>query len=483
MELKESCGVFGIWGHKDAVYFTFLGLYALQHRGQESAGIVSFDRASKEAFVHKGMGLVADVFDEQSLSHLPGDVAIGHVRYSTTGSSILENAQPLLINYKDGFLAIGHNGNLINSRELRRELEGRGAIFQTSTDSEVIVHLIAHAKRGDWLDHIFYALRRVKGAYSLVMLNQHGMMGVRDPYGFRPLVLGEVDGAYILASESCALDLIGAKYLREVEPGELVLINDEGLKSFFPNGKRRKVSQCVFEHIYFARPDSLVFGRLVHEVRKELGKQLAREHPVEADMVIPVPDSGLSAAIGYSQESGIPLEWGFIRNHYVGRTFIQPHQRYRDLGVRIKLNIMPEVVRGKRVIVVDDSIVRGTTSRRRVRAIRNAGAKEVHLRISCPPHRWPCFYGIDFPSREELIANKMDHQAVEEFLNVDSLGYLSLEGMLRAIGNGGRFCTACFSGKYPIPIKENLEKLALEQGRIRANRRTGAPPGRRIRRP
>ncbi len=461
--LKEFCGVFGIWGHKEAVYFTFLGLYALQHRGQESAGIVSFDRSTGSTRIHKDMGLVSDVFDESALSYLKGDVAVGHVRYSTTGSSIVKNAQPLLVHYRDGFLAIGHNGNLVNSSHLRADLERKGAIFQTSTDSEVIVHLIAHSRRGNWLDHICSALRRVKGAYSLVMLNQHALMGARDPHGFRPLVLGQVGGAYVLASETCALDLIGAKYIREVEPGELVLINDKGIRSIFPNGRRKRSSCCIFEHIYFARPDSVLFGRLVHEVRKELGRQLAREHPVEADMVMPVPDSGLSAAIGYSQESGIPLEWGFIRNHYVGRTFIQPHQRHRELGVRVKLNIMPEVIRGKRVIVVDDSIVRGTTSRRRVKAIRQAGAKEVHLRISCPPHKWPCFYGIDFPSRDELIANKMSHREIERFLEVDSLGYLSLEGMLRAVGNHNHYCTACFSGKYPIPVRGELRKLALER--------------------
>ncbi len=461
--IKESCGVFGIWGHREAVSFTFLGLYALQHRGQESAGIVSFDRSLGIPRIHKDMGLVSDVFDESVLSYLKGDTAIGHVRYSTTGSSIIKNAQPLLVNYRDGFLAIGHNGNLVNSRQLRADLERRGAIFQTTTDSEVIVHLIAHSRRGDWLDHICSALRKIKGAYSLVMLNQYALMGARDPHGFRPLVLGKVDNSYVLASETCALDLVGAKYIREIEPGELVLINDEGIRSIYPNGRRKRSSCCIFEHIYFARPDSILFGRLVHEVRKELGRQLAREHPVDADMVMPVPDSGLSAAIGYSQESGIPLEWGFIRNHYVGRTFIQPHQRYRDLGVRVKLNIMPQIIRGKRVIVVDDSIVRGTTSKRRVKAIRGAGAREVHLRISCPPHKWPCFYGIDFPSRDELIANRMRYQEIEKFLEVDSLGYLSLEGMLKAVGNHNHYCTACFSGKYPIPVRGEIKKLAMEK--------------------
>ena len=460
--VKEHCGVFGVWGHRDAVYFNFLGLYALQHRGQESAGIVSFDRESQTTRIHKDMGLVPDVFKGDVLSYLKGDVAIGHVRYSTTGSSIIKNAQPLLVNYRDGFLAIGHNGNLINSKELRDELEEQGAIFQTTTDSEVIVHLIAHTREGDWLEHIFSALRRVQGAYSLVMLNQYGLMGARDPNGFRPLVLGKLDGAYVLSSETCALDLIGAEYLREIEPGEFVLINDEGIKSFYPNGRKEESSCCIFEHIYFARPDSILFGKLVHKVREELGRQLARENPVEADMVMPVPDSGLSSAIGYSQQSGIPLEWGFIRNHYVGRTFIQPHQRYRELGVRVKLNIMPEVIRGKRVIVVDDSIVRGTTSKRRVKAIREAGAKEVHLRISCPPHKWPCFYGIDFPSKEELIANNMSHKEIESYLGVDSLGYLSIEGMLKAVGNHSCYCTACFSGNYPLEVRREIRKLDLE---------------------
>ncbi len=463
-QIKEYCGVFGLWGHRDAVYFNFLGLYALQHRGQESAGIVSFDRQTNTTRIHKDMGLVSDVFDEDSLSYLKGDVAIGHVRYSTTGSSIVKNAQPLLINYHDGFLAIGHNGNLVNSRQLRIDLERRGAIFQTTTDSEVIVHLVAHAKKGNLLDHMFSAFRRIKGAYSLVMLNQRGLMGMRDPNGFRPLVLGKVAGAYVLSSETCALDLIGARYIREIEPGEFVLINDDGIKSFFPHKRRKKASSCIFEHIYFARPDSVLFGSLVHKVREELGRQLAIENPVDADMVMPVPDSGLSAAIGYSRQSGIPLEWGFIRNHYVGRTFIQPQQKFRELGVRVKLNIMPEVIKGKRVIVVDDSIVRGTTSRRRVKAIREAGAKEVHLRISCPPHKWPCFYGIDFPSKDELIANKMSHKEIEKYLEVDSLGYLSIDGMLKAVGNHTKYCTACFSGKYPIEVKNGLKKLALENG-------------------
>ncbi len=461
--LKESCGVFGIWRHPSAVWLTFLGLYALQHRGQESAGIVSYEDKGVGARVHKDMGLVSDVFDRQALNYLKGDIAVGHVRYSTTGSSIVKNAQPLLINYKDGFLAIGHNGNLINSSQLRDELEQDGAIFQTTTDSEVIVHLIAHAKEKNWLENIFFALRKIKGAYALVMLNQYGLMGVRDPYGFRPLVLGKLGESFVLASETSAFDLIGAEYIREVERGEFVLINDDGIKSFFPVDKPSCGAACIFEHIYFARPDSVLFGRLVHKVRESLGQRLAYECPVDADIVVPVPDSGLGAAIGYSQASGIPLEWGFIRNHYVGRTFIQPSQEFREIGVKVKLNIMPQVVKGKRLIVVDDSIVRGTTSKRRIKALRQAGAKEVHLRISCPPHKWPCFFGIDFPSGEELIANRLSHRQIEEFLEVDSLGYLSLEGMLECVGKEYGFCTACFSGNYPMDVPLGLNKDVLER--------------------
>ncbi len=458
-KIKEFCGVFGIWDNIEASYLAYLGLYALQHRGQESAGIVSYD--GKRTYLHKDMGLVADIFGEGVIESLKGRCAIGHVRYSTTGSSILKNAQPLLVKYKGGFLSIGHNGNLVNSYELRKKLEDEGAIFQTTTDSEVILHLIAHAKTGDWLEDILLAFKQVKGAFSVVMMNEYGMLGIRDPNGFRPLCIGRLNGSYILASETCALDLVNAEFIRDVEPGEVVLINDDGIKSFSVKNKEKN-SFCIFEHIYFSRPDSVLFGELVHEVRKRLGKQLAKEHPVEADIVMPVPDSGLSAAIGYSQGSGIALEWGFIRNHYVGRTFIQPVQKHRDLGVKVKLNIMRDVVKGKRLVVVDDSIVRGTTSQKRVRQLREAGAKEVHLRISCPAHKWPCFYGIDFPSKEELIANKLSHEEIEKYLGVDSLGYLSISGMLSCLQKGENYCHACFSGDYPIEVKNGLKKLALE---------------------
>lgn len=459
---KEACGVFGIFGHPEAAKLTYLGLYALQHRGQESAGIVTSD--GRELHSHKGMGLVGDVFDDASLNKLKGDIAIGHVRYSTTGSSLLKNAQPLVVEYARGAIALGHNGNLVNAKILRDELEAYGSIFQTTVDSEIILHRLARCNSSSFQDNIIETLKGVEGAYSLVFLTEDQIVGVRDPHGFRPLVIGKLEGATILASETCALDLLNAEFVREVEPGEIVFINQKGIRSIKPFGKSQKEAMCIFEYVYFARPDSILFGQNVHEVRKEFGRQLAREFPVDADIVVPVPDSGNSAAMGYSQESGIPLELGIIRNHYIGRTFLQPSQLIRDFGVRIKLNPIKEILKGKRIIVVDDSIVRGTTSRSRVKGLRDAGAKEIHMRISCPPHMNPCLYGIDFPSKEELIASSKNVDEIAKFLEVDSLGYLSLEGMLKSVKRSKEsFCTACYTGNYPVKFDKALNKYIMEK--------------------
>jgi len=462
--IKEYCGLFGICGHRQASYITYLGLYALQHRGEESAGIVSSDDG-KGMRCHKGMGQVADVFTEESLKKLTGNRAIGHVRYSTTGSSLMKNAQPLLMEYQKGVTAIAHNGNLVNSRQLKRYLENRGSIFQTTTDSEIIIHLMAHSRRNSFKRRLLYALKRLKGAYSLLLMDNEQIVGVRDPYGFRPLCLGKLNNAFCLASETCAFDLIGARFIREVEPGEIVFLSKSGLRSLHPPELKAKVqAMCIFEHIYFARPDSIIFGETVHSVRKRLGEQLAIEHPADADIVIPVPDSGTSAALGFSNMSEIPLEWGIIRNHYVGRTFIQPRQEIRDLGVKIKFNVLREVIKGKRIVVVDDSIVRGTTSRKRIRNLRRAGAKEVHLRISCPPHMYPCFYGIDFPKASDLLARRMSLKRIKEFLGVDSIGYLSLEGLLNSVKfPKENYCVACFTGRYPVKFR-NADKYMLEGG-------------------
>ncbi|MCM8779557.1 MAG: amidophosphoribosyltransferase [Candidatus Omnitrophica bacterium] len=462
-KIKEYCGLFGIFGHKDAAKITYLGLYALQHRGEESCGIVASDGANMR--VHRGMGLVADVFNEDNLSHLKGRLAIGHVRYSTTGSSILKNAQPLLMNYFKDSIAIAHNGNLVNSTNLRRGLEKSGAIFQTTCDSEIIVHLLARAKENTFIGRLRWGLKRLKGAYSLVLSTRDQLIGVRDPYGFRPLCLGKLGNAWCLASESCAFDLIGAKLVRGIKPGEIVFINRNGVRSFVPKELQVKYhAHCIFEHIYFARPDSVIFGETVHLVRRKLGAQLAKEHPVSADIVVAVPDSGTSAALGYSYESGIPLDLGVIRNHYVGRTFIQPEQQIRDLGVKIKFNILRDVVKGKRVVIVDDSIVRGTTSKKRVKNFRAAGAKEVHLRISCPAHKFPCLYGIDFHRPEELIANRYAMEEIRRYLEVDSLGYLSLEGMLSCVKYPRTdYCTACWTGDYPIKPEKSHGKFSLEK--------------------
>ncbi len=446
-KIKEYCGVFSVYGHQEAASLTYLGLYALQHRGQESAGIVSSDGNGLYAF--RRMGLVADIFSEDSLKKLKGDVAIGHVRYSTAGVSEKENAQPLIFRYSRGAVAVGHNGNLVNAGELREELEDQGRIFQSTSDTEVIIHLMAMSQEKTLVNRIQEALGPVKGAYCLIFLSEKEMVAVRDPYGFRPLVLGRVDGAPVISSETCALDLIGAEFVREVAPGEIVLINQDGIhSSHLPVQEQRA---CVFELIYFARPDSNVFGRQVYAVRKEMGRQLAREHPVEADLVIPVPDSGMPAAIGYAEETGMPFELGIIRNHYVGRTFIEPEQSIRHFGVKVKLSALKNFMKGKRVVVVDDSIVRATSCMKITDMVRSAGANEVHFRIASPPITHPCYYGIDTPTREELIAAKYSVEEICRFITSDSLGYLSLEG-LRASTNDtdNSLCSACFTGNYPI---------------------------------
>ncbi|MDD5084638.1 MAG: amidophosphoribosyltransferase [Candidatus Omnitrophica bacterium] len=464
--IKEYCGLFGISHHPEAARLTYLGLYALQHRGEESAGIVSTD--GEIMFAYKGMGLVSEVFDEEKIKKLKGSAAIGHVRYSTTGSSLLRNAQPILVDCAGYRVAIGHNGNLTNAAELRRQLEEKGALFQTTTDSEIIVHLLAHEAGTSFEDRIMSSLIKAKGAFSLVLMTQDLLIGVRDPYGFRPLALGQFDGAYVLASESCAFDLIGAKFIRELEPGEVLFIDGKKkMKSLMlPRLSPARDAACIFELIYFARPDSTIFGWSVQRFREELGSRLAKEHPAGADLVIAVPDSGNSAALGYSRTSGIPFEIGMIRNHYIGRTFIQPTQDLRDFKVRVKLNPVRQIIEGKRVVVVDDSIVRGTTSKMRVHALKQAGAKEVHMRISCPPIKFPCPYGIDFPTSEELIASNRKVEDIRKFLGADSLGYLSMEGLLDVAKNHhDKFCSACFSGDYAVSFDENAMRRSKDKPR------------------
>ena len=458
-EVKEYCGLFGAYGIEEASWQTFLGLYSLQHRGEESCGITSYD--GRSFYHHRGLGLISEAFKEDDLKQLKGDMAIGHVRYSTTGSTAVRNIQPLFINSQGASVALAHNGNLVNSRQLRDKLERKGSIFQTSSDSEIILHLLMRSKKDSFILRLIDALERVKGAYSLVILTQEGIIGVRDPFGFRPLCIGKKDNGYIISSESCALDITVAQFIREVEPGEIVAIGKEGVKSYH-FGNNQKHAFCSFEHIYFSRPDSIIFGETVHVVREKLGRQLAREHPVKADLVIGVPDSGTSAALGFSKEANIPLEVGIIRNHYIGRTFIQPQQGKREFQVKLKFNILKQVIKGKSIVIVDDSIVRGTTSKIRVRNFRQLGANKVHLRISCPPHRFGCFYGIDFPSREKLLAYRMSPEEIRDYLEVDSIGYLSLEGMLKCFKfPPENYCTACWSGKYPIPFKKG-DKFALE---------------------
>jgi amidophosphoribosyltransferase len=463
---KDECGVFAVYGHPEAALLTYYGLFALQHRGQESAGMVTAAGSHQPFNIHRGMGLVSQVFQAKDLQQLSeGTRAMGHVRYSTSGSSTLKNAQPLVVDCARGQLAIAHNGNLVNAAVLREELESHGSIFQTTVDSEIILHLLA---RRTGPKNVLSALRQVHGAFSLVLMGEQEIIGVRDPFGFRPLVLGKLDDAFILASETCALDLIHADYIREIEPGEVVIINDDGIRSEWPFKEERKAF-CIFEFVYFARPDSLINDRNVSKVRVAMGSELARLHPADADIVVPVPDSGNYAALGFSHELDIPYEPAFVRNHYIGRTFLQPTQLIRDFNVRVKLNLIKELVKGKRVVVVDDSIVRGTTARARVVNLREAGAKEVHLRISCPPHKYACYYGIDFPDPKNLLANQFKAEEMAEYLEVDSIGYLDIEGMVRATGlPESEFCLACFNGRYPVAIDPELDKFIIERRSARS---------------
>jgi len=444
-KFHEECGVAGVYANEDAANLVYLSLYALQHRGQEGAGIAVSNR--DEIKYEKGMGLVADIFSEDKLDKLQGDIAIGHNRYSTTGMSEIANTQPISVTINSGPISLAHNGNIVNAEEIKQELVRRGAIFASSSDSEVIVHLIAKSDKADLIESILHSLKQLKGAYSLLIMTNDRLIGVRDPMGMRPLVLGKLKNGYVLTSESCALDLIEATMVREIEPGEMVIIDDDGLKSIFPFEKTAP-RPCIFEHVYFARPDSFLFGNSVYGVRKRMGKRLAEEDDVEADIVIPVPDSGVVATLGYSEFSGVPFEMGLMRNHYVGRTFIEPSQSIRHFGVKIKLNPVREVIEGKRVIVVDDSIVRGTTSRKIVKMLREAGAKEVHMRISSPPTAYPCFYGIDTPTRKELIAATHNVEETRKYITADTLRYLSIEG-LRGCVNSTDYCNACFTGDYP----------------------------------
>ena len=450
---RDECGVVGVYGHPEAANLAYLALYALQHRGQESAGIVS---AKDDILIsHRGLGLVADVFGEDIIRKLEGPAAIGHNRYSTSGQTLVKNAQPFVVEYGRGGLAVAHNGNLVNAGEVRERLEGRGSIFQSNVDTEVIIHLIAAAKGERTVDRVISALSEVRGAYSMVFLTPRELIAARDPNGFRPLVLGRIKDAVVVASETCALDLIDAQYEREIEPGEVLWASAQGVESFRPFPATPRTS-CIFEYIYFARPDSRVYDRNVYEIRKQLGRQLAIEQPAEADMVIPVPDSGVPAALGYAEQAGLPFEMGLIRNHYVGRTFIEPRDAIRHFGVKVKLNAQADVLRGKRVVVVDDSIVRGTTSRKIVTMVRHAGARAVHMRISSPPTIGSCFYGVDTPTSEELIAHANAVDEIRKFITADSLGFLSERGMYAFLkpGESDGFCAACFTGRYPVPVTD-----------------------------
>ena len=471
-KFREECGVFGVYGHTEAANLTYLGLYALQHRGQESVGIAA--SSGDHLQLHKAVGYVADNFEEATFARLAGMSAIGHVRYSTAGASGLNNAQPILIDCAHGEIAIGHNGNLVNAQELRDRLVSQGSIFQTTSDTEVIVHLIAQSREQTLPDAITDALRRVEGAFSLVMISPDRIFAARDPRGFRPLAMGRIPAqgeqrqdTIVFASETCAFDLIGAKYEREVKPGELIIVGPDGPPTSRFYASAMPQSSCIFEHVYFARPDSRIFGRSVQESREELGRQLARESPADVDLIVPVPDSGVTAAIGYSAESGIPLRFGLIRNHYVGRTFIEPQQSVRDFGVKLKLNPVRSLLEGKRVVLIDDSIVRGTTSRKIVRMIRNAGAKEVHMRISCPPTMSPCFYGVDTPRKKELIAANNTIEQIRQYIGADSLAYLSLEGLRKACRDGEKttYCTACYTGVYPTNLVDIEEIQPLVVGK------------------
>lgn len=471
---KEECGVFGIWNHPEAAKLTYLGLYAMQHRGQESAGIVSLDTHSAGQplhRIHKSLGLVADAFSEATLAKLMGSVAIGHVRYSTTGENSVVNAQPLTSELLSGPLAVAHNGNIVNSSTLRTALQRDGAIFQATSDTEILLHLLAKHPSNDLVSALTEVMKNLVGAYSFVILAHDRMVALRDPLGFRPLVLGQLKSSaglcYVVASETCAFDLIGAQFVREIEPGEIIEISSEGVKSSrFTDGTQstRKSAHCVFEHVYFSRPDSVVFGKSVYDSRKKFGEKLAEESGIDADVVIPVPDSGVPAAIGYSQKSGIPFEFGIIRNHYIGRTFIQPAQSIRDVGVKIKLNAQPEILKDKRVIVIDDSLVRGTTSQKIIALIRQAGAKEVHLRIASPPTTGPCYYGVDTPQKSQLIASQNSIEDIRKYIGADSLAYLSDGGMWKALSSGPeRFCAACFNGDYPTSLKGVENKKNTDQ--------------------
>jgi len=447
----EECGVFGVFGHPEAANLVYLGLYALQHRGQESAGIVSSN--GKSLISHRGMGLVADIFNSTIINRLEGTSAIGHNRYSTTGSTSMKNCQPLVVEYARGGLALGHNGNLVNFDELRERLEAKGSIFQSSSDSEVIIHLIAESHAPTVAERLVEALLQVRGAYSLVLLTESELIAVRDPHGFRPLVLGRLNNATIVASETCALDLVRAEYVRELEPGEMIIVNQGGMRSirpFAPAPTRR----CIFEYVYFARPDSLLYGRNVYQVRKLQGRALARECPAEADIVVPVPDSGTAAALGYAEQSGLPFEMALVRSHYIGRTFIEPRQSIRHFGVKIKFNPVAELLRDKRIVLIEDSLVRGTTLSKVIPMLRQAGAREVHMRIAAPPTTSSCFYGIDTPTREELLASAHTVEEIRRFITADSLGYLSWDGLYSFLGNGQRdgFCDACFTSNYPVEI-------------------------------
>jgi amidophosphoribosyltransferase len=461
-EAREECGIFGIHGHPEAVQNTFLGLYALQHRGEESCGIASTN--GSEMINHRAMGHVSEALTPAVLDRLRNRTAIGHVRYSTTGASRVENAQPFVASYSGGQIAVAHNGNLVNAAALRNQYEKNGAIFQTTMDTEVIVHVLADPRFSDRDTGFPKGLATLKGAYSLLILTPDEMIAARDPYGLRPLSLGELNGANVIASETCALKQIGATYLRDIEPGEMIRCSQWGVESYkFADTEGITPHHCIFELVYFSRPDSMVFGQNVHEVRKKLGAALAREHPVEADIVIPVPDGGNSAAIGYSMESGIPFDFGFIRNHYIGRTFIQADQTTRSTSVGIKLAPVAEVVKGKRVVVVDDSIVRGTTSRKKIGQLKEAGAKEIHMRVSCPPHAYPCYYGIDFQAKGELIAAHNSVNAIKSFLKLDSLGYLSVDGLLSCVKPPKEhYCTACFTGKYCCDPEDEMNKFGME---------------------
>lgn len=452
-KFRDECGVFGIYGHTEAANLTYLGLYALQHRGQESVGISSSD--GERLQIHKAMGYVADAFDEATFTRLIGTSAIGHVRYSTAGESGLKNAQPIQIDCAHGEIAIAHNGNLVNAQELRDALVRQGAIFQTTSDTEVLLHLYARSGAPTPEAALVEAVSQAQGAFSLVLLTKDRLIAVRDPHGFRPLTIGRLGDAYIVCSETCALDLIDATWVRDVEPGEMLVAGPEGLQSLRPFAPAPS-AHCIFEHVYFARPDSLVFGRSVNEVRTELGRALAREHGLPADVVVPVPDSGVCAATGFAESSGIPLRMGLIRNHYVGRTFIEPHQSIRHFGVRVKLNPVRSILEGRRVVLVDDSIVRGTTSRKIVKMVRAAGASEVHMRISCPPTISPCFYGVDTPRRADLIAATHTQEEIRRYIGADSLGYLSMAGLLSAVEpSGTSYCTSCYTGRYPVAFPSN----------------------------